>query len=202
MVCGCLNVNLPAVTLGRNLRGPQLQKRRQRDKQDNERQTTDWAWKAAWLLSFRDTESWIMPACKAAWAIDHQDIAGYGHFEADTGRVGRGGPLFEDGSDALANGSVRPALFPRTIQPSACGQLEGRLGTQNDRRHLAGTFHPSSGPLGPQPHLTADPRLWRPSLRLSLLSQFKYFRGIFRALHNSYSPLPPWSSCFPAMVTN
>lgn len=47
MVCGCLNVNLPAVTLGRNLRGPQLQKRRQGDKQDNERQTTDWAWKAA-----------------------------------------------------------------------------------------------------------------------------------------------------------
>lgn len=157
MGCGCININLPALTLGRNSRGPQLQKRRQKDKQDNEAQTTDWASRAAWLLSFRDTESWIMPACEAAWAIDHQDIAGYGHFEVDTGRVGRRGPLFEDGSDALANGSVRPALFPRTIQPSACGQLEGRLGTQNDRGHLAGTFHPSSGPLGPQPHPTPPP---------------------------------------------
>lgn len=151
------------------------------------------------------TQSWIMPACEAAWAIDHQDIAGYGRFEVDTGRVGRGGPLFEDGSDALANGSVRPALFPRTKQPSACGQLEGRLGTQNDRGHLAGAFHPSSGPLGPQhyptPPPSPDPGGPHCPLRLSLLSQFKYFRGAFGALHNFYSSLPPSSFRFPAVGT-
>lgn len=46
ITCGYKNVNLPALTLGRNLRGPQLQKRRQKNKQDNEMQTTDWARKA------------------------------------------------------------------------------------------------------------------------------------------------------------
>lgn len=83
---------------------------------------------------------------------------GYGRFEVDTGRVGCGGPLFEDGSDALANGSVRPALFPRTKHSSASGQLEGRFGTQNDRGHLAGTFHPSSGPLPSTPTATPSPQ--------------------------------------------
>lgn len=81
-----------------------------------------------------------MPACKAAWAVDHQDIAGSGAFEVDTGRVGRSGLPFEDGPNALANGSVRPALFPWTKQSSACGQLEGRLGTPNDSGHLTGPF--------------------------------------------------------------
>lgn len=80
---------------------------------------------------------------------------GYGHFEVDTGRAGRRGPPFEDGSDALANGSVRPALFPGTKQPSACGQLEGRFGTQNDRSHSAGSFILSPGPRGPPQTLAA-----------------------------------------------
>lgn len=48
-----------------------------------------------------------MPACEAARAVDHQGIVGYGHFEVDTGRVGHRGLPFEDGSNALANGSVR-----------------------------------------------------------------------------------------------
>lgn len=137
-----------------------------------------------------------MPACEAAWAIDHQDIAGYGRFEVDTGRVGRGGPLFEDGSDALANGSVRPALFPRTKQPSACGQLEGRFGTQNDRSHLAGTFHPSSGPLSPlhpRPHHPTPQSLdpGGPHCGSVFLVSSSIWGGGFRALHNFYSSLPP-----------
>lgn len=78
----------------------------------------------------------------------------YGNFEVDTGRVGRRGLPFEDGSDALANGSVRPALFPGTKQPSACGQLEGRLGTQNDRGHLASPFILLRDRLGPPPPQT------------------------------------------------
>lgn len=46
IICGYKNVNLPALTLGRNLRSPQFQKRVQKNKQDNEMQTTDWARKA------------------------------------------------------------------------------------------------------------------------------------------------------------
>ena len=95
-----------------------------------------------------------MPACEAAWALDHQNIVGYEHFEVDTGRAGRRGRPFEDGSDALANGSVRPALFPGTKQPSACGQLEGRLGTQNDRGHSARPFIFPRDPMGPPPTQT------------------------------------------------
>lgn len=76
---------------------------------------------------------------------------GFWPFEVDTGRVGRRGLPFEDGSKALANGSVRPALFPRTKQSSSCGQLEGRLGTQNDSGHLAGPFILPWDPLGPPP---------------------------------------------------
>lgn len=41
--------------------------------------------------------------------------------------------------------------------PSACGQLEGRLGTQNDRGHSASPFILPWDPMGP-------PRSWRPSL--------------------------------------
>lgn len=100
----------------------------------------------------------------------------YGNFEVDTGRVGRRGLPFEDGSDALANGSVRPALFPGTKQPSACGQLEGRLGTQNDRGHLASPFILLRDRLGPPP--PPDPGGPHCPLRLSLLSQFKNFRGL------------------------
>lgn len=110
---------------------------------------------------------------------------GYGYFEVDTGRAGRGGLPFEDVSDALANGSVRPALFSRTKQPSACGQLEGRLGTQNDRGHSAGPFILPRDPLGPS-------RPWRPSLplRLGLLSQFKNFGGLL-GLCITFTALPP-----------
>jgi len=35
----------------------------------------------------------------------------YGYFEVDTGSAGRRGLAFEDGFDALANGSVRPHCF-------------------------------------------------------------------------------------------
>ncbi len=111
---------------------------------------------------------------------------GYEHFEVDTGRAGRRGLSFEDGSDALANGSVRLALFPGTKQPSARGQLEGRLGTQNDRGHSAGPFILSWDPMVP-------PRPWR----LSLLSAALPFEPVqefggeaFGALHNFYSSFP------------
>lgn len=116
-----------------------------------------------------------MPACEAAWALDHQNIVGYEHFEVDTGRAGRRGRPFEDGSDALANGSVRPALFPGTKQPSACGQLEGRLGTQNDRGHSARPFIFPRDPIAPPPPDPGGPRC---PLRLGLLSQFKNFGGL------------------------
>lgn len=107
---------------------------------------------------------------------------GDGYFEVDTGRAGRGGLPFED---ALANGSARPALFPRTKQPSACGQLEGRLGTQNDRGHSAGPFILPPDPMGP-------PRPWRPSLPSAAqpFESVQEFRGAFRALHNFYSRPP------------
>lgn len=110
----------------------------------------------------------------------------YGHFEVDTGRVGRRGLPFEDGSDALANGSVRPALFPGTKQPSACGQLEGRLGTQNDRGHLASPF------ILPRDRLGPPPRPWRPSLPSAAqpFEPVQEFQGAFRALHNFYSSFP------------
>lgn len=65
--------------------------------------------------------------------------------------------LLKMGQMRFANGSVRPALFPGTKQPSACGQLEGRLGTQNDRGHSASPFILPWDPMGP-------PRSWRPSL--------------------------------------
>lgn len=101
---------------------------------------------------------------------------GYGYFEVDTGRAGRRGLSFEDGSDALTNGSVRPALFPGTKQPSACGQLEGRLGTQNDRGHLAGPFIlPHCSSWTPLPPLLPDPGSSHYPPRLSLLSEFKNF---------------------------
>lgn len=74
---------------------------------------------------------------------------GYGYFEVDTGCAGRRGLPFEDRSDAFANGSVRPALFPGTKQPSACRQLEGRLGTENDSGHLSGPFIFPWDPSGP-----------------------------------------------------
>lgn len=96
---------------------------------------------------------------------------GYGYFEVDTGRRG---PPFEDGSDALANGSVRPALFPGTKQPSACGQLEGRLGTENDRSHLAGPFIHPQDPLGPP----SDPDGPHCPRRFGLLCKFKNFGGL------------------------
>lgn len=132
-----------------------------------------------------------MPACEAVWALDHQDIVGYGPFEVDTGRAGRRGLPFEDGSDALANGSVRPALFSGTKQPSACGQLEGRLGTQNDRGHSAGPFILPQDPMGP-------PRPWRPSLPSAArpFEPVQEFRGAFRVLHNFYSSLSPLNSAF------
>lgn len=111
---------------------------------------------------------------------------GYGHFEVDTGRAGRRGLPFEDGSDALANGSVRPALFSGTKQPSACGQLEGRLGTQNDRGHLVGSFILLRDPTAP------TPGPWRPSLPTAArpFEPVQEFRGAFRALHNFYGSLP------------
>lgn len=115
------------------------------------------AWEGYMITVYTVREDQMMPACKAAWALDHQDIVGYGHFEVDTGRAGCRGLPFEDGSDALANGSVRLALFPGTKQPSARGQLEGRLGTQNDRGHSAGPFILPWDPMVP-------PRPWRPSL--------------------------------------
>lgn len=96
---------------------------------------------------------------------------GYGYFEVDTGCAGRRGLPFEDGSDAFANGSVRPALFPGTKQPSACRQLEGRLGTENDSGR---PFHPSLGPLGPP----SDPDGPQYPRRLGLLSEFKNFGGL------------------------
>lgn len=143
------------------------------------------------ITVFTVRESLTMPACEAAWALDHQDIAGDGHFEVDTGRAGCGGLPFEDGSDALANGSARPALFPGTKQPSACGQLEGRFGTQNDRGHSAGPFILPRDPMGP-------PRPWRPSLPSAArpFEPVQEFRGAFRALHNFYSSPPPLNSAF------
>lgn len=90
-----------------------------------------------------------MLASEAAWALEYEDIVGYGYFEVDTGCAGRRGLPFEDGSDAFANGSVRPALFPGTKQPSACRQLEGRLGTENDSGHLSGPFIFPWDPSGP-----------------------------------------------------
>lgn len=143
------------------------------------------------ITVFTVREIQTMPACEAAWAIDHQDIVGYGHFEVDTGRVGRRGLPFEDGSDASTNGSVRPALFPGTKQPSACGQLEGRLGTQNDRGHLASPFIVPRDCLGP-------PRPWRPSVPSAAqpFEPVQEFQGAFRALHNFYSSFPPLNSAF------
>lgn len=127
-------------------------------------------------------EEQAMPACKAAGAVERQDIAGSGPFEVDTGRVGRRGLPFEDGSNALANGSVRPALFPWTKQSSACGQLEGRLGTQNDSGHLAGPFILPWDPLGP-------PRPWRPSVDqpVVLVQEFQGLSG----LCITFMPPPP-----------
>lgn len=141
------------------------------------------------ITVFTVRENLMMPACEAAWSLDHQDIAGYGHFEVDTGRAGRRGLLFEDGSDALANGSVRPALFPGTKQSSACGQLEGRLGRQNDRGDLAGPFILPQDPLGPH-------RPWRPSLPSAALpfETVQEFWGALRALHNFYSSFSPLNS--------
>lgn len=137
------------------------------------------------ITVFTVRENQAMPACKAAWALDHQGIVGYGHFEADTGRAGRRGLPFEDASDALANGSVRPALFPETKQPSACGQLEGRFGTQNDRGHSAGPFILPWDPMPPPPD-------WRPSLPSAArpFEPVQEFRGAFRGLHNFYSSFP------------
>ena len=110
---------------------------------------------------------------------------GCGHFEVDTGRVGCRGLPFEDGFDALANGSVRPALFPGTKRPSACEQLEGRLGTQNDSGHLASPFILPLDPLGP-------PRPWRPSLPYAAqpFEPVQEFQGAFRAPHNFYGFFP------------
>lgn len=94
-----------------------------------------------------------MLASEAAWALEYEDIVGYGYFEVDTGCASRRGLPFEDGSDAFANGSVGPALFPGTKQPSACRQLEGRLGTENDSGHLAGPFILPRDPSGPPQNL-------------------------------------------------
>lgn len=107
---------------------------------------------------------------------------GYVHFEVDTGRAGRRGPPFEDGSNTLANGSVRPALFPGTKQSSACGQLEGRLGTKNDRGRSADPF------ILPCAALTA--------LCGSAFESVQEFQGAFRALHNFYSSFTPLNSAF------
>lgn len=116
-----------------------------------------------------------MPACEAARALDRKDIVVYGYFEVDTGCAGHRGLPFEDGSDALANGSVRPALFPGTKQLSACGQLEGRLGTQNNRGHLASPFILPQDPLDPHPSGHGGPHC---PPRLGLLSEFKNFGGL------------------------
>lgn len=126
------------------------------------------------ITIFTVRECQMMPASEAAWALDREDIAGYGYFEVDTGRAGCRGLAFEDGFDALANGSVRPALFPGTKHPSACEQLEGRLGTQNDRGHLASSFILPQDPLGPP----SDPGGPHCLPRLSLLSGFKNFGGL------------------------
>lgn len=95
------------------------------------------------------------PACEVAWALDHQDIVGYGHIEVNTGRAGFRGPPFEDGSDALANGSVRPGLFPRTKQSPACGQLEA-----NWKQIMTGAVRPTlssfSGTPQPPPQILAS----------------------------------------------
>lgn len=146
------------------------------------------------ITVFAVRENQTMPACEAVRAVDRQDIVGYGHFEVDTGRVGRRGRPFEDGSDALANGSVRPALFPGTKQPSACVQLEGSLGTQDDRGHLAGPFILLRDPLGP-------PRPWRHLLPSAAqpFEPVQEFLGAFRAVHNFYgssSPPHPLNSAF------
>lgn len=112
---------------------------------------------------------------------------GSGPFEVDTGRVGRRGLPFEDGSNALANGSVRPALFPWTKQSSACGQLEGRLGTQNDSGHLAGPFILPWDPLGP-------PRPWRPSVAQPVVPVQKFLGLSWLCI--TFMPLPPFNFAF------
>lgn len=66
-------------------------------------------------------------------------------------RAGLRGPPFEDASNGLANNSVRPSLFSGTKHPSACGQLEGRLGTQDGRDHLLAVFIPRRDPSLPLP---------------------------------------------------
>lgn len=80
-------------------------------------------------------------------------FAGRGRFEVDTVVPVSEARRLKMPSDGLANNSVRPSLFSGTKHPSACGQLEGRLGTENGRDHLAGSFIPPRDPLGPLPPL-------------------------------------------------